>query len=190
MQQGRSRTYIVFALTILLAGAAWILASRVPAGATTQGQIPAPRQGFLAPDFELVNAAGEAVRLSDFRGQPVLLNVWASWCQPCRAEMPAMERLYQEYRAKGLEILAVNSTTQDTPEDALSFANQLGLSFPILFDNQGSVVTSYQVQALPSTYFIAPNGIIQEVVVGGPMSEALLRTRVERLLSSLPIQDQ
>ena len=82
----------------------------------------------------------------------------------------------------------MNSTSQDTLQAALDFAAQQGLTFPILLDQQGAVSSSYRVQALPSTFFIRPDGVIQEVVVGGPMSEALLRTRVERLLSTLPVR--
>ena len=161
----------------------------MPPGASTQGKIPAPRQGFLAPDFELTTSTGETVRLSDLRGKPLIVNFWASWCEPCRYEMPAMQRVYQEYSGQGLEILAVNSTSQDTLQAALDFAAQQGLTFPILLDQQGAVSSSYRVQALPSTFFVRPDGVIQEVVVGGPISEALLRTRVERLLSTLPDQE-
>jgi cytochrome c biogenesis protein CcmG, thiol:disulfide interchange protein DsbE len=167
---------------ILLAGLAWIWTSRAVAGETTAGSIPAPRQGFQAPDFSLQNAQGDVVRLSDLRGNPVLVNVWASWCSPCRAEMPAIQRLYQDYQSHGLEILAVNSTTQDSVEKAMAFAQDLGLTFPILFDAEGEVARLHQVQALPSSYFINPDGKIEEVVIGGPMSEALLRVRVEQLL--------
>jgi cytochrome c biogenesis protein CcmG/thiol:disulfide interchange protein DsbE len=167
---------------ILLAGLAWIWTSRAVAGETTAGNIPAPRQGFQAPDFSLQNDQGDFVRLSDLRGKPVLVNVWASWCTPCRAEMPAIQRLYQDYQSRGLEILAVNSTTQDSVERAAAFAQDLGLTFPVLFDTDGEVARLYKVQALPSSYFIKPDGKIEEVVIGGPMSEALLRVRVEKLL--------
>ena len=185
MFSDKPRLFFSFALTALIVGAAWILLSRVPPGASTQGKIPAPRQDFLAPDFELTSSTGETVRLSDLRGKPLIVNFWASWCEPCRYEMPAMQRVYQEYSSQELEILAVNSTSQDTLKDALDFAAQQGLTFPILLDQQGDVSSTYRVQALPSTFFVRPDGVIQEVVVGGPMSEALLRTRVERLLSEL-----
>ena len=185
MLSGKPRLFYYFAITLLLAGAAWILLSRVPPGASTQGKSPAPRQDFLAPDFELTTSTGETVRLSDLRGKPLIVNFWASWCEPCRYEMPAMQRVYQEYSSQGLEILAVNSTAQDTIQNVLDFVTQQGLTFPILLDQQGTTSSTYRVQALPSTFFIRPDGVIQEVVVGGPMSEALLRTRVERLLSEL-----
>lgn len=96
-----------------------------------------------------------------------------------------MQRVYEAYQSEGLEILAVNSTSQDTRQDALAFAESLGLRFPILFDDEGQVARLYQVTALPTTFFIDSQGIIQDVVIGGPMAEALLRVRVEQLLSAL-----
>jgi peroxiredoxin len=96
--------------------------------------------------------------------------------------MPALENVYQEYQLQGLEILAVNAANQDDPAQAVAFAQSLGLSFPILFDSHGEVSEQYQVRALPSTYFVDAQGVIREVIVGGPMSEALLRIRVRQLL--------
>ena len=138
--------------------------------------------GFMAPDFSLLTENGDEIRLSELRGQAVLINFWASWCNPCRAEMPAMEKVYQEYQGQGFVILAINATSQDNPADAINFASQLGLSFPILFDLDGKVNSAYQVRALPTSFFVDRQGIIQEIVVGGPMSEALLRIRIENLL--------
>jgi len=167
-------------ILVLLAGAVWIWFSRTTPGETIS-QVPAPRPGFLAPDFSLQTADGETIRLSELRGRPVLINVWASWCIPCRSEMPALERVYQQYRDLGFEILGINSTVQDDPIKAVTFAKQQGLTFPILLDNEGEVTKTYQVRALPTSFFVDANGIIQEVVVGGPMSEALLRIRVAEL---------
>ncbi|MCU0487512.1 MAG: TlpA family protein disulfide reductase [Anaerolineales bacterium] len=169
---------------VLILGLAWIGLNRADALEVTHGGIPAPRQGFQAPDFELPNTGGEMVRITGLRGKPVMLNVWASWCGPCRAEMPAMQRVYETYQSQGLEILAVNSTSQDTRQDALAFAESLGLRFPILFDDEGQVARLYQVNALPTTFFIDAQGIIQDVIIGGPMAEALLRVRVEQILTA------
>jgi peroxiredoxin len=170
-------------MLILAVSAVWIfLTAAQPGSVSTQG-IPAPQEGFFAPDFTLPKLDGESLALSDFRGQPVLINLWASWCGPCRAEMPAMERVYQEYQREGFMVLAVNATNQDSEEDARFFAQQYGLTFPILLDVTGEVSQIYRLRALPTSFFVDPEGIIREVVIGGPMSEALLRTRVERLLS-------
>jgi peroxiredoxin len=171
---------------ILSSGLLWIWLSRVPAGAAISPGIPAPRQGFAAPEFSLTDPSGEFVALSSLRGKAVIVNVWASWCPPCQAEMPSLEQVYRDYQAQGLVVLGVNATDQDDPSKALLFTREKGLSFPILFDTNGTVSHIYQVRALPTTFFIDSGDIIQEVVVGGPMSEALLRIRVENLLTEKP----
>lgn len=96
--------------------------------------------------------------------------------------MPDLEQVYQDYQSEGLIILGVNATNQDDPEKAVSFAKEYGLTFPILFDKDGKVSQLYQLQALPTSFFVDKNGVIQDVVIGGPMSSALLRIRVEQLL--------
>ena len=169
-------------IAILLLGLAWIFASADQAGTSTAGRIPAPQQGFLAPDFELQTITGETVRLSDLRGQAVLVNLWATWCPPCRAEMPAIEQVYQEYKAQGFTVLAVDMTYQDSFADITPFVEKYNLTFPILLEPNGEMARAYQLRSLPSSFFIDREGIIREVVIGGPMAEALLRTRVEEIL--------
>lgn len=167
---------------ILILGLAWILVSADGSGASTSGKIPAPQKGFLAPDFELKTLEGKTVKLSDFRGQAVLVNLWATWCPPCRAEMQSIDKVYNEYKDQGFVVLAVNMTYQDTFGNIKPFVDKYGLTFPILLDDNNAVGSSYQLRSLPSSYFIDRNGIINEVVIGGPMAEALLRTRVEEIL--------
>lgn len=171
----------LMALVTMLAGL-WIWLSSVPAAATTAGRIPSPRQGFLAPEFELERLNGEVVRLRDLRGQVVVVNFWASWCPPCRAEMPALERTYRAHRQSGLEILAVNSTHQDSLEAARDFVDERDLTFPILLDRSGLVGNQYHTRALPTTFFIGRDGVIEKVIIGGPMNEATLQTTVQSLL--------
>jgi peroxiredoxin len=167
---------------ILILGLAWILVSADKTGTSTAGQIPAPQQGFLAPDFELQTTTGETIKLSDLRGQAVLVNLWATWCPPCRAEMPTIEKVYNEYKDQDFIVLAVNMTYQDTYSNIAPFIDEYGLTFPILLDETNSVGSAYQLRSLPSSFFIDRNGLISEVVIGGPMAEALLRTRVEQIL--------
>ena len=167
---------------LLILGLAWIVVSADKTGASTSGHIPAPQQGFLAPDFELKTLEGETVKLADLRGQAVLVNLWATWCPPCRAEMPAIEKVYNDYKEEGFVVLAVNMTYQDTFTNIAPFVDEYGLTFPILLDETSEVGTAYQLRSLPSSFFIDREGIIREVVIGGPMAEALLRTRVEEIL--------
>lgn len=169
-------------LLILTLGLAWIFVSADNSGVSTAGKIPAPHVGFLAPDFELQSPSGESIKLSDLRGQAVLVNLWATWCPPCRDEMKSIENVYQEYKEQGFTVLAVNMTYQDDPLRVLPFVEEQALTFPILLDETGKIGDAYQLRSLPSSYFIRRDGIINEVVIGGPMSEALLRTRIEALL--------
>jgi peroxiredoxin len=97
-----------------------------------------------------------------------------------------MQRVYEDFQDQGFIVLAVNSTHQDNLGDAITFAQVHKLDFPILLDQDGSAGRSYDVRSLPTSYFINPEGIIQDVVVGGPMSEALLRIRAEQLLETIP----
>jgi cytochrome c biogenesis protein CcmG, thiol:disulfide interchange protein DsbE len=177
----QSQKWTIYSFLVLFAGVFWIWFS-APEGGTTGGLIPAPRHGFLAPDFTLADENGEPHTLSNLQGQPVLINLWASWCNPCRAEMPAMQRVYEEFHKEGFEILAVNTTYQDDPNRALSFAQELGLSFTLLWDLDGSISNLYQVRAMPTSFFVDKKGVISEVIVGGPMAEALLRVRIQELL--------
>jgi cytochrome c biogenesis protein CcmG, thiol:disulfide interchange protein DsbE len=179
MQQAQRR---ILYLLILVLGLAWIFISADTSGASTSGQIPAPQQGFLAPDFELKTPTGQTVQLSDLRGQAVLLNLWTTWCPPCRAEMQSIEKVYQEYKDQGFTVLAVNMTYQDDPLAVMPFVHKQGLTFPILLDETGELGNAYQLRSLPSSFFIRRDGIINGVIIGGPMSEALLRTRIEDIL--------
>jgi peroxiredoxin len=171
----------ILTVAAVLGGAAWIWLSKAIPGSTTYQSIPAPQRGFQAPDFALNAADGKTYRLSDLRGRPVLINFWASWCTPCRAEMPAIERVYRQFQGEGFLVLAINATSQDSRSDALQFVDQLELSFPILFDDEGEVFRRYQVRALPTSYFVDHQGVIQEVIIGGPMAQALLSIRVQQL---------
>jgi len=172
-------------LVLLLAGALWIWFSRVSSQEALAGSGVAPRPGFQAPDFNLPTPQGAQFSLSALRGQPVIINLWASWCPPCREEMPALQKVYEAYHVQGLEILAVNATSQDDVQAAVEFSTRLGLTFPILLDSDGRVSRFYQLQSLPTTFFVGRDGSIREVVIGGPMAEALLRVRVERLLGEV-----
>ena len=183
----RKKRWEILMLVSLAAAVLWTVVSRVPSavGAPLSSS-PNPREGFLAPDFTLDTLDGKKVTLSELRGEIVLINLWATWCPPCRAEMPALENAYEQYKDSGVVILGLNVTNQDSEKDIPLFVDEFGLTFPILLDRDGSVSALYQLRGLPTTYFVNREGIIRTVVVGGPMNETFIRSKIEALLQEIP----
>jgi cytochrome c biogenesis protein CcmG/thiol:disulfide interchange protein DsbE len=173
---------IILYILLLIAGASWTILGANTTNASTSNHIPAPQVGFPAPDFTLKTPLGEPYTLSELKGQAVLVNLWATWCPPCRAEMPTIEKIYEEYKDKGFVVLALNMTYQDDPFAVVPFLQDHALTFPVLLDETGEAASDYQLHLLPSSYFIKRDGTISEIVVGGPMSEALLRVHIEKIL--------
>lgn len=123
------------------------------------------RTGYPAPDFELSDLNGRTHRLSEYRGQVVFLNLWATWCPPCREEIPSMDRLYRRFSSQGLVMLAVSEDTSP-PETIAAFAREIGATFPILHDSQGRLPTVYGVTGYPETFIIDRAGNIIQHIVG------------------------
>jgi peroxiredoxin len=124
-----------------------------------------PTVGQLAPDFTLSDLAGKPVSLADFRGKVVIVNFWATWCPPCRAEMPSMEQLYRELADEGLVMLAINieKTGRQTVPAFLAGSPH---SFPILFDEKEEVQKRYGVYKFPESFIIRKDGVIDDKVIG------------------------
>ncbi len=179
------RRWALLMTAVALLGAIWTATSSASPQETTQGRIPGPRQGFLAPDFELELLGGGSFVLSELRGSPVILNLWASWCPPCRLEMSALDAVYAEYQDQHLQVVGVNITAQDSEGAAAGLVRAMGLRFPIALDREGGVARLYQMRAFPTTFFIDAQGVVQRVIVGGPMSELTLRSEVEALLAGV-----
>ncbi len=180
----RSRTHWALLAVVALVGLGWMALTRAPVEKTTAGPPPAPKQGFSAPDFTLQTLDGQQITLHALRGKVVVINFWATWCSPCKAEMPAMQQVYEAYRTQGLEILAITVERDTAAIEA--FVQQYGLTFPILLDSETMAARQYQVHGTPTTFFVDRQGVIRWVVVGGPMSEGLLRSKVETLLKEAP----
>ncbi|MGE7674286.1 peroxiredoxin family protein [Lysinibacillus sp. NPDC094403] len=135
---------------------------------------------YVAPDFELKTLKGETVRLSDYVGKKVILNFWATWCPPCKEEVPHMQKIYEEYKNQGIEILAVNVTNKDKGEEAVAqFVKEHGLTFEVLLDEEGFVGSKYQVFTLPTTYMIDTKGNMIDIIEG-PMNEALMKELINK----------
>jgi peroxiredoxin len=142
----------------------------------------APEIGAQAPDFALRDLEGNEVRLSDFRGRTVLLTFWATWCGPCRMEMPTFEGRYQELKDDGFTVLGLN---YDEPiEDLSAFRDELGLSFPLLLDPGGNVQRLYRIHGYPSSIFVDPQGVVRVVHIG-LITESQLRDYLVELGYSL-----
>ena len=109
-----------------------------------------------APEFTLKSRSGQNLRLSDYRGQVLLINFWASWCGPCRQEMPLLEDLYKRYNKLGFTILGVNVDTDSTK--ANNYLRDISVTFPIMYDTTNTVSKSYNVNAMPTTVIVDKNG--------------------------------
>ena len=139
------------------------------------GLTAAPVVGYPAPDFTLTDLDGNAVRLSDFRGKVVFLNFWATWCPPCRAEMPEMEELHQEYQDKDVVIIGVD--LGEFRSSVKSFVEENGYSWTFVIDSTGEVARDYMVTGIPSSFSIDEDGIIRALQVGA-MSKAVMEARL------------
>ncbi|MDR0588931.1 MAG: TlpA family protein disulfide reductase, partial [Spirochaetaceae bacterium] len=132
--------------------------------AFTEAGIPVLREPVSLIDFTLPLLNGTTLNTKDLRGKVVFLNFWATWCGPCRAEMPSMETLYRRFKHQGLEFLAVN--LQESRRVVTTFMDQMALSFPAALDQQGSIGAVYGVMAIPTTYIVDREGRIVARVSG------------------------
>lgn len=132
------------------------------------------RVGDIAADFTLASLDGSSVKLTDYRGKKVLLNFWATWCPPCKAEMPHIEKFYNEMRDQGVVVLGVNLTdTEKSAAKVETFARQRELSFPIVLDRAGQVRDLYQVRAYPTSIVIDSRGMIRSKHQGAASYDSL-----------------
>ncbi|REJ09609.1 TlpA family protein disulfide reductase [Halobacillus trueperi] len=137
--------------------------------------------GEQAPDFTLETLNGETVKLSDFRGKKVFLNYWATWCPPCREEMPEMQKFHERYGDE-VVMLSVNGTgTEKKREDVDRFVKDGGYTFPILLDKELEINKTYQILSIPTTYFIGTDGVIQEPRIVGPMTYEMMEKKKDAL---------
>ena len=151
------------------------VAEQLESGMEVEFGSDGPSEGEPAPDFTLTTLEGKEVSLSDYKGKKVILNFWATWCPPCKAEMPHMQEYYEQYHEKeNVEMLAVNLSTIDNGKEAVEkFAEEYGLTFPIPLDEEGTQGTVYQAQTIPTSFMVDTNGIIQHKIIG-PMNKEMM----------------
>jgi peroxiredoxin len=128
-------------------------------------------EGAAAPDFTAETASGEQVALSDYAGQPVILNFWATWCAPCRVEMPALQAASERYADQGVVLLAVNAS--ESRDQVADYMDELGLTFPAVLDPQGEIIDLYEVRVFPTTIWIDAEGVVRAEHYGA-LDDALI----------------
>jgi thiol-disulfide isomerase/thioredoxin len=137
--------------------------------------------GNLAPDFQLMNMEGQNVTLSDLRGNPVIINFWASWCGPCREEMPFLQQIYEKWNKEGVLLQTIN--LRENPPQIAQYMQSNGLTFPVLLDTDGSVTQDYNVIGIPTTFFIDKDGVIQAKRLGPFSSTNEIETNISIIQS-------
>lgn len=181
----RPLLWISLAALVVVGVGLWIgLNPAASSGDNSAGGLgPAPIAGHPAPEFTLKNVEGQTVSLSDFRGQPVIINFWATWCGPCRVEMPHLQAAYEAHQPNGLVVLGVNLTERDSPQAVPDFLAEFGLTFPVVLDESGQVAEMYRVFGQPASVFVTEDGVIHQVFQG-PVNEQFINDRVAELLGS------
>jgi len=161
---------LLVALVGLPAFDGWSMGSRVPA------------VGMQAEDFQLDDLDGKTQRLSQYRGKIVLVNFWATWCKPCKLEMPAMQASFDKLRDKGFVVLAINELEDDAK--VREFIKQYGYTFPVLMDRDNKVANQFGVFGIPVTVFVDEKGVVQEYIRGQLLTEQKIQEVVDRLQST------
>lgn len=166
--------YIILAVVLLVGGFA--------IGNSLFSKSVVLKKGDKPPDFRLAGLDNKVHEWKDYEGKPLIVNFWGTFCPPCRNEMPALQKQYEKWNSQGLELIGINLS-----EDRLtaeSFIRQVGVSFPILMDKDKKTEKAYGLKQYPTTFFIGRSGKIQEVVIGGLLTEDEIEVRVERLMKS------
>ena len=160
------------------------LLSVLTSGLVMAGCSPSSAQGVevgdLAPDFQLQNLDGQTVSLGNLQGKPVLINFWATWCGPCRSEMPYIQEIYEEWTNKGLVVLTINMG--ESSSKAEEFRQSYNLSFIVLLDTKQDVAQKYNIQYIPTTFFIDKGGIIQDKVIGAFQNKTQIENKLSKIM--------
>lgn len=162
------QTGLVIAGLVLLVGVvAWLLLQRPAASPKLPGVVvPAQRvvRGDKMPEVAWPDLEGNLVRVSDFAGRPVLINTWATWCPPCKKEMPLLDRFYQQYKDQGLVVLAVNGSEE--PDTVSMFSQESGFTFPVLLDVTGEAISKLGIVNFPTSILVGRDGTVKYIYIG------------------------
>lgn len=176
-----SRPLVLAIMVLALAACSAQTRIRLPGDdATPAVSADTPAIGQIAPDFTLRSTDGDTISLSDLRGHVVLVNFWATWCVPCKQELPAIDKVARRYAQQGFAVLGVDDRDQD--DDVIAFARQIGVSFPLLLDSKGATAGRYHLVGVPTSFLIDRNGVIR-AVHPGPYTEQELDKAVRNLLN-------
>lgn len=201
-QRGLVRRFLYpLAVIAVIAGVIWWLEYRggdgfsndeygprdLPAALASDSLSVKAEPGSLAPDFLLESVDGDETRLTDFRGHPVVLNFWATWCRPCRLEMPLLVDASQRYANDGLVVIGLN--LQEGKSLIEPFAEDYGIEFPLLMDRDGEVGDRYRLLGLPTTFFIDADGVIQSVFTG-PLEEEVDDQQVQGAIGTSELDER
>lgn len=168
------------ALTMALS---WVSPGRSFAQSGQAAPDTAARAGAVAPDITLVNLAGDTVRLAALRGHPVVVNFWATWCGPCKSEMPLLVDAYARHMEADLHVLAVNLTDQESLGEVRKFVNTYQVPFPVPLDRKGKVRRAYALRGVPTSVFIDRHGLVRYVRTG-PLTADTLESRLQDILTA------
>ena len=179
---------LVIAIVAIIIGMLMaFLASGLTGKSSITGKSGEQLEGGMAPDFTAFSPDRSVISLSDYRGSPVILNFWASWCPPCREETPILQKVWVENQNKGIVILAVN--VQDREEDALQYLAEFGVTFPNVYDKNGGITVDYGVTGLPVTFFVDRRGEIVGRWVGSIGHVSLSSWAESLLVGVLPVPE-
>jgi len=158
-----SQSILILLLSLFLSGMA-----KVP-----------PLVGGPAPQFELKTVMGQTIKLSDYKGEFIVLNFWATWCVACIKEMPEFQKTHQSSEDNNIKIIGVNFS--ESKKKVAKFIQDNNFSFPMLLDGFGNTAENYRVRSLPVTYFISPDGIIREEIFGGGLTREMIEARINQI---------